>query len=211
VTQNRLYIFDGVRGSFDARDVTTGASLAFGPTPTTFASVREHFAVAGDLWLEATRPSPAPATGVELWRVDARGTYTPMLQKAGIDVTGATTDGLTLFWIEQTTSAPPRVELWSAVFAKTATTLANTGHRLTGLAPLPGPAPRTVAHAGYFALVASPQEILVVRARDGALQRIAIAAPGTAADVAYVDETAVWVLRDAPTAGLLKIALNSWP
>lgn len=211
-----MYVFDTVQGLTEARDATTGDLVGSGRVPSDFASVEERFAVAGDLWFEV---GPNTTGHIELWRVNDKGEYSLMLQKQGVDLYGSWTDGQTLFWVEHTNQGPnatwDRVELWMAPFSKEPSALRAQARRVVDLTAS-GQASKSVAHAGYFALRVAPHEVLVVRGRDGAMQRVPIADPWSHVDPVYVDETQLWFLN--PVHGLVgspasigRIALNPWP
>jgi hypothetical protein len=215
-SQNRLYLLDTFQRELEVRDATTGALLSAAHVPEEFNTIRMQFAVGGDLWIEVTRAG----TGVELWRVDDKAAFTPMLQKGRTSLLGSWTDGQTLFWVEHTNRTLPasweRVELWSTPFGKDPVALRQNARRVVDLTAT-GQAYQSVAHAGYYALVTGEQEVLVVRARDGALQRIPIEAPWAASDVPYVDESSVWVNRPygpgdpGDPGGIMRIGLAPWP
>jgi hypothetical protein len=179
------------------------------------------FAVAGDLWVHGWDDYP---TGQgTYWRISRDG-YVPMLNKAGVHIFEAATDGTTLFWVEVEvgTMPKPRTEIWKAPFSKDPAAVRASARKvldITGAPLLPEVETfSTPAHAGFYALPVSETEMVVVRGSDGATQRVTIPAglPGDwgRLTVAYVDATQIWFAHGGNTAfdvGVARIELNPWP
>ena len=212
---NFAYAFVPSQGVYDIIDIPSKTLTKTVSPPPTIRQFYPSFAVAGDLWGTAVYGQLGKG---EAWRLDGTGTWSPMIQKAGVHIFAPRSDGQTLFWVEgsgnETDLYPqPKLEIWAAPLTKSPATLNATKRKLVDISAY-GYALEGAAHGGFFGINLGVSDLIVVRGSDGASQRIHLEGGWGAPSVAYLDATQVWFGHGAsPASGtsFARIALDPWP
>lgn len=212
---NTLYAYEESPTMHQIIDIPSKRIVATVRPPASLYNFIARFAFDGDLW--ATNDFGLYNKS-EYWRLDPSGTYSPMLRKQGAHIFGARTDGTTLFWIEASGNEAdffpqPKIEIWSAPFSKNAATIQATKRLLRDISGVED-ARDAIAHDGFYAVKAGEKRVIVVRARDGAEQRISLDGEWGGAEPAFVNATQVWFQHGAinpRNGGVARVMLQPWP
>jgi hypothetical protein len=214
-SRDTIFNFDDSRAQVDIVDIPASSLLRSSRYPPSLREWNPTFPIQDELWGIANFGELGKS---ELWRVDRSGKFTAIRQKTGVHIFAPHADGSMLYWSEGSGNnaalfPQPKVEIWAATFSKDPNVVSQTAHRLVDVSGL-GDLRNSVAHNGFYASNLGTYEIIVVRGRDGAVQRIPLIGGWGAARAYFVDEHQVWFDHGAPNgrnSGVARIMLDPWP
>lgn len=210
-----LFSYERYTNTYDILDVPTGAFIKTA-RPTVIREFDPDFAYAESLWGTAFYGEFGK---LEAWRLDRNGDFSPVVQKPGTHIFSTRTDGQTIFWVEGSGNEAdyfpqPKLEIWGAPYSKSAAEIQSKKRRLVDLSGTFGEARRAIANKGYYAVNAGDNDIIVVRASDGAFQRVPLDSTWGVARPLFVDAGQVWFDHGSligTNNSIARITLDPWP
>jgi hypothetical protein len=210
-----LFSYERYINTYDILDVPTGEFIKTA-RPTVIREFDPDFAYAESLWGTAFYGEFGK---LEAWRLDRNGDFSPVVQKPGTHIFSTRTDGQTIFWVEGSGNEvdyfpQPKLEIWGAPYSKSAAEIQSKKRRLVDLSGTFGEARRAIANKGYYAVNAGDNDIIVVRASDGAFQRVPLDSTWGGPTPLFVDGTQVWFNHGSligTNNSIARITLDPWP
>jgi hypothetical protein len=211
-TRDKLFLFDY---NLEIIDIPTGRIQSNVPVPPKTGEWFPEFAALGSVW--GTALFGVLGKG-EIWQINAQGQSIAMRQDPNVHMFALATDGTTLFWAQGSGNNTswqdqPKIELWAATASTDPAVVTRTARRLADVSG-GGNVLRGAAHGGYYLVNVGNREFAVVRARDGALQRITLAGDWSSIYPTYVDATQAWfghAARIGASPGVARVKLAPWP
>ena len=214
-TGDTVYAHEPNFGKIDVISLSQGKLLRTVRPPANVRQWFPKFARDGDFWGVANYGQLGKG---ELWRTDALGNSNAVLQKSGTHIFAPNTDGTTMFWIEASGSEvdlldQPKVEVWAGPYSKDGAVTRAGARRLLDVSGICR-AQRSTARRDFYAVSLGETELLVIRGRDGAFQRVKLLGGWGYPTPAYVDEKFVWFSygSEKPVENsVARMELDPWP